>query len=636
MEFDQIRRRGWLSVSLVALLGVLGLVMAVLQYRWTGELSRAEEQRLRFALDQSLDRLRDDLNRELAETLRTLQPSAAEFDAQPAEAAYAARYARWKAQNSDDQLIEAMGLAVPEQGEAAFRRFDPGTGTFAAAAWPEKWAGLRDQLAARVRGERVAPDGDSRSPLLVELPHFGPSGARPGPGPGAQFAALAEQDWLIVEFNAAYLRATLLPRLLARHLTPMGAEPYQIDVYAANGESVYRAGLREGETLRGRAQTSVRLLEVSRPMMNRGIGPRGDQRPGGGFGPRLEPGRSPDRSPGRPPEMRRAENGGPRGPSFGDPPRAFGGPSRAFEGPPRPDGERGRGSWEMFVNPPGGSLQALVDRTRWRNLALALTLLVLIVATSLVLVRSARQSQQLAELQMNFVSSVSHELRTPLTVIRTAAFNLRGRVAAKPDQVERYGKLIQEQSEKLGGLVEQVLRYASSRAGQIIHEREAVVIDDVIEGGIRSSQLALETSPYQLEKHIAPGLPLVLADERALQHVVQNLLDNAVKYGTESSNWIGLTVAPAGDFVEIRVADRGPGIPADEQSMIFEPFFRGRRAIADQVHGTGLGLNLVRKIVEAHGGTIRVQNHAPQGSEFIVRLPVAPPEMQDEFAHTAG
>ena len=77
-------------------------------------------------------------------------------------------------------------------------------------------------------------------------------------------------------------------------------------------------------------------------------------------------------------------------------------------------------------------------------------------------------------------------------------------------------------------------------------------------------------------------------------------------------------------MVEIRVADHGPGIPQDEQKRIFEPFYRGRRAIDGQIHGTGLGLNLVKKIVEAHGGSIRVESEPEHGAAFIVRIPVAP------------
>jgi signal transduction histidine kinase len=256
------------------------------------------------------------------------------------------------------------------------------------------------------------------------------------------------------------------------------------------------------------------------------------------------------------------------------------------------------------------------------------------------LVRFTRRAQQLAHLQMNFVAGVSHELRTPLTVIRTAAFNLRGRMSHNAEQVERYGALIQSESERLEALVEQVLQFASMNAGHVIRAREPVALEHIIEDSLRTSRVAIEGSHLQVERRIEGGLPLVLADETALRHAMQNLIDNAVKYGIEGSNWIGLFASLVkdgdGSAVEIRVADRGPGIPADEQDQVFEPFFRGRRAIQDQVHGTGLGLNLVKQIIEAHGGSIHVKSHPMEGTEFIVRIPAAPPELQDEFANTVS
>ena len=93
----------------------------------------------------------------------------------------------------------------------------------------------------------------------------------------------------------------------------------------------------------------------------------------------------------------------------------------------------------------------------------------------------------------------------------------------------------------------------------------------------------------------------------------------------------------AKEFVEIRIADRGPGIPAKEQGRIFEAFVRGERALRDHVQGTGLGLNLVKRIVEAHGGDIRLVSEPGKGTEFILRLPAATAEeFQDEFANTVG
>jgi signal transduction histidine kinase len=135
----------------------------------------------------------------------------------------------------------------------------------------------------------------------------------------------------------------------------------------------------------------------------------------------------------------------------------------------------------------------------------------------------------------------------------------------------------------------------------------------------------LRSSRLSVEKQLDAGLPMVLADKLAMEHAFQNLLENAIKYGGQGDHWIGVFASAVedknGPAVEIRVADHGPGIPQDEQEHIFDPFFRGRQAIQDQVHGTGLGLNLVKKIVEAHGGTILVKSGPEKGTEFVVRLP---------------
>ena len=88
--------------------------------------------------------------------------------------------------------------------------------------------------------------------------------------------------------------------------------------------------------------------------------------------------------------------------------------------------------------------------------------------------------------------------------------------------------------------------------------------------------------------------------------------------------------------IEIRVADRGMGIPPEEQKHVFDAFFRGRKAVEDQIHGTGLGLHLVKRIVEAHGGTVSLESQLGAGSTFIVRIPAAPAEHQDELAHSLG
>jgi signal transduction histidine kinase len=293
--------------------------------------------------------------------------------------------------------------------------------------------------------------------------------------------------------------------------------------------------------------------------------------------------------------------------------------------------------WRLSVYHRGLALEDQVTIARGRNVALSLGLLLLILAMIVVLLHSARRSQHLAELQMNFVAGVSHELRTPLTVIRTAAYNLRGRLASRPEQVEKYACLIQKESETLSVVVEQILRYGAATRGRVIGERHNLNPIGLIRDSIASSA-AGKASNLVVGCHIDNDLPTIFADELALKHALQNLLDNAVKYGTEASGWVGIYAHATGEgeqrSVEIRIADRGPGIPPDEHAHIFDAFFRGRRAIQDQMHGTGLGLNLVKKIIEAHGGTIQVKSEPGHGAEFIVMLPAGEEELEDVFSNS--
>ncbi len=309
-----------------------------------------------------------------------------------------------------------------------------------------------------------------------------------------------------------------------------------------------------------------------------------------------------------------------------------GAPARGFRELDR-GGDFGR--WRMYVRHRAGSLEAVVARARRRNLAVTASVLALIIASAAALIHFMRRSERLAELQMNFIAGVSHELRTPLTVIHTAAYNLRGGVASDPEQVRRYGDLIQRESGRLTEMVEEVLRFARAKSGRTLQERTPLALADIVSEALAS----IEGGGCSVETNIAPALPQVLGDRLAITHAVQNLLTNAVKYGAGESRWIGVFASLSSEdnrpVVELRVADRGPGIPEDERPHVFEPFFRGRQAAEHQIRGTGLGLSLVKEIVEDHGGTVTVRNGSGLGAEFVVHLPIAPAERQDEFAHTA-
>jgi signal transduction histidine kinase len=572
MEF--FRGRAWPAAVSVGVLAVLCGGLAVLQYRWIGEISAGERSQLRQQLEARLNELSRAFNDQISAACAALEPSPLQVEQEGLEKAYSEKYLLFR--ESSEPLFRRIAL-LPDPDAQDLLILDQKTGRFVPAEWPAEWAAVRERLAARRGGG--PPEPAPESPNVIEWPRFQGPGGQPGP---------RRRERLLLEPDLEYLGRIVIPAYVNRFV---GSE-YDAEVLAGTTGAIYTSS--PGLSLESSADASVPLLNL-RPAA---FGFRG----GRGFrGLR-------DRNP----------NG--RGPG----------------GPPEP----GQGRWVLLVRHRAGSLDALVAQTRVRNLAVSAGILLLIVATTATLVRVSRRAQQLAELQMSFVANVSHELRTPLTVIRTAAFNLRGKLASRPDQVERYGSLIEAESEKLEKLVEQVLRFSSAAAGHAIRDREPVAVENLIEEGLKSSRAALSGPGWEIECRIDPGLPLVLADEVALRHALQNLVDNAVKYGTGGSKWIGVSASSVsggdGPAVEIRVADHGPGIPPDEQAHIFDPFFRGRRALQDQVHGTGLGLNLVKRIVEAHGGTIRVISQPSEGAEFIVRIPAAPPELQDEFAHTAG
>ena len=165
-----------------------------------------------------------------------------------------------------------------------------------------------------------------------------------------------------------------------------------------------------------------------------------------------------------------------------------------------------------------------------------------------------------------------------------------------------------------------------------------VLVEQLIDDALSASAQVIGESGCRVERDLPSAPFAVIGDATALQHVLQNLIANAAKYGA-IGGWIGISAAPSADKpgqVEICVADKGMGISKSETGQIFEPFFRGKKAVEDQIHGTGLGLSLAKRIVEGNAGNIFVKSEIGKGSQFIVRLPAASKESMIEFANPIG
>jgi two-component system, OmpR family, sensor histidine kinase KdpD len=172
-------------------------------------------------------------------------------------------------------------------------------------------------------------------------------------------------------------------------------------------------------------------------------------------------------------------------------------------------------------------------------------------------------------------------------------------------------------------MIENVLAFSATLHPDKHSLSQALAVGDVLEHAVAAMMPEIEKAGCQIEVHIAGELPEVAGDAVALNLVFRNLIGNAVRHAV-AGKWVGISAAPFGDGVEVRVCDHGPGIPEAEQKRIFEPFYRGEQTRSQQVPGTGLGLSLVKTTIERYKGTVDVVNPSGGGAQFTVRLPAFP------------
>jgi signal transduction histidine kinase len=279
------------------------------------------------------------------------------------------------------------------------------------------------------------------------------------------------------------------------------------------------------------------------------------------------------------------------------------------------------GAWEMRLSHRTGSLDTIVAQSRRRNLGISLGVLGLLAASFMLVLAAAERQQRLSRQQMEFVAAVSHELRTPLAVICSAGENLADGVVAEATQVKRYGSLIETEGRRLGDMVERVLAFAGISSGAQAPAHAIVDVAQVIADAVEGVQHDARDRGVSIAVHTNGTLPPVSGDAEALRSAVQNVVGNAVKYSAGGAT-VDVASRVRGAQVEIRVVDRGLGIDGNDLPHIFKPFYRGRRAMDAQVRGSGVGLSVVRHVVDAHRGTIQVDSRPGEGTTVTIALPV--------------
>jgi len=592
--------------------GILG-VLAVLQYRWTMQISDDEHERMRTQLRTAIGQFRQDFYREMVTASAVFQVDA-ELLSGHDSTRFDARYAEWSHNPANLELVTNVYIWDMRAAEGHQElKLDRQSGAFVGGTFPAEVKKVLKSAPWRAPGgtlRRIAWSFDATLPGMVRpVYRFRPGwssgteeagGGRPARErsqedgvPGAELVGVT-----VIELNSSFVVHQVFPALVQRHLNLSGTT-YHVSIFSTvdPAHPIFESGPALAHT-DDKPDAEMSLVE-SPFVQNRAPG----QRP-------RQPGDPPPPDPLRQsPVLRRY---------------AMTSPAALIPG---------RSNWRVAAQHPAGSLKAAVDTTRRANLMMSFGALMILFGSSSLLFAAIHRTRALAKMQMEFVAGVSHELRTPVSVICSAADNLAEGVVEGKAQVQNYGQLIRGEARRLASMVEQILLFSAGKQNTARYNLQPLDIVSVIDGVLRDHAPGIASAGMTLERAIDPELPHVMGDGGAVARCLENLVSNAVKYGAEGG-WMRVSASSAGGRnrpeVAIKVEDHGMGIASSDLRRIFEPFYRGKSAQDSQIHGTGLGLSLARKLAHAMRGDILAESEPGKGSRFTLTLPAAEMPLMSE------
>jgi signal transduction histidine kinase len=258
------------------------------------------------------------------------------------------------------------------------------------------------------------------------------------------------------------------------------------------------------------------------------------------------------------------------------------------------------------------------------TLGLLIALLVLAIGVgSWLIVADLKRQLTLARQKTDFVSNVSHELKTPLTSIRMFSELLAEGQVREPEKQRRYLEIITAETARLTRLINNVLDFARIDRGEKKYEMREIDFASLARDTIEAYRPQLEASGFKLVCDFPRQSVLLKADRDALAQVLLNLISNAEKYAGENKEICVRMEILRDSAVELKVLDRGLGVPAGCETKIFDQFYRAHDSLASGIQGSGLGLTLARQIARAHGGDVIYEPREGGGSCFVLRLPLA-------------
>lgn len=288
--------------------------------------------------------------------------------------------------------------------------------------------------------------------------------------------------------------------------------------------------------------------------------------------------------------------------------------------------------WSITTYPrdPDGLGRRRADERR-QGLGIILLSVLMIVVGAGLSARLVQRELDAARDKSDFAAHVSHELRSPITQIRLKAEALQlGLATDEPSRARHYDVIVRE-SERLSRLVDNVLDFAAIERGRKKYTFRPGDLGLTVARTVEAAKVSMEMRAIDVELSLPDDLPVVWHDADAVAQVLHNLLSNAAKYGQEGK-WIGVEVRVNEGAVEVDVSDRGIGINPAEQRQIFEQYYRSSDPNARRRKGTGIGLTIVKYIMEAHGGRVAVRSAPGKGSTFTLYFNATTPPAQAERA----
>jgi two-component system phosphate regulon sensor histidine kinase PhoR len=277
--------------------------------------------------------------------------------------------------------------------------------------------------------------------------------------------------------------------------------------------------------------------------------------------------------------------------------------------------------YKIGISLVGQTIEELVQQRALTNILLIGLLTLVLILGVWIVYRNIKKEVEIAQIKSDFVSNVSHELRTPLSLISMFSETLEMDRVKTEEKKKEYYSIISSEANRLSKIVNSILNFSKMEAGKRQFNFVESYLNDVVENVYRSYKFHLEQKGFTFHLTKDETIPIIKIDEEAVSEAMVNLVDNAVKY-SDNKKEITIRTGKENNFAFVEVEDKGIGIPDKDQKKIFEKFFRVSSGNVHNIKGSGLGLSIVKYIMDAHKGEIKLNSKIGEGSKFKILFPL--------------